>query len=114
MKRSIILKSVIVAAGLPLLAGCVEREVYREGPPPDETVAVDAPEPPSARVEVIPAPPGPLNIWFWVPGDWDRRGDHWFWSHGSWEPRPHPGAAWVRGGWVKTDHGRVWVRGHWR
>ena len=110
MKKTILLKSVLVAVGLPLLAGCV---VYREGPPPDETAVAEAPAPPPPQAEIIPAPPGSLTIWFWVPGEWEWRDGHWFWAGGRWALRPHPGAVWIPGGWEKRGHRHVWMRGHW-
>jgi hypothetical protein len=102
MKKSILVKSLLVAACLPLLAGCVIRE---QGP------AVVAAPPPQA--EVVTVAPGPPAVWFWVPGEWAWRG-RWVWVAGRWAARPHPGAIWVGGGWGWRGHHRVWVEGHWR
>ena len=114
MKKSILVKSFLVAACLPLLAGCV---VYERQPPPAAVapagaVVVDA-APPPPRVEVISACPGPATLWFWVPGRWVWR-DHWVWVGGNWQPRPHPAAVWMAGHWGRRHGGYVWVEGHWR
>jgi hypothetical protein len=122
MKNSTLVKTVLFAASLPLLAGCVERQVvYRDRPvyvqpapgasPPNAQVVVEDPAPPPPQVEVIPVAPDPAFIW--VGGSWEWRG-HWVWYGGHWAPRPHPGAVWVRGGWVHRGPGRVWVGAHWR
>ena len=102
MTKSILTKSLPIAIGLPLLAGCV---VYQEPP------AVVAAPPP--QVEVVPPAPGPVTIWFWVPGAWEWRGQ-WVWVGGRWAARPYAGAVWVHGGWGWRGHHRVWVEGHWR
>ena len=102
MKKSNLTKWLLIAASLPLLAGCV---VYEEPP------AVAAQPPPQA--EVVPAAPGPVTVWFWIPGQWVWRGG-WVWVGGRWEARPHPGAVWVAGGWGRHGHHRVWIEGHWR
>ena len=94
---------VLAAASLPLLAGCVEREVvYR-----------DAPAPPAAQADVITPAPGPVDVWFWVPGCWEWRGN-WVWIGGHWAARPHPGAVWVGPHWGWHRHHRVWIEGGWR
>jgi len=102
MKTSTLTKSLLIAVSLPLLAGCV---IYERQP------AVVAAPPP--QVEVAPTPPGPLTVWFWIPGEWAWRG-RWVWVRGRWAARPHPGAVWVHGGWRGRGHNRVWVEGHWR
>lgn len=93
----------LITASLPLLAGCV---VYQQPP-----AVVAAPPPP--QTEVVPVAPGPVAIWFWIPGEWAWHGQ-WVWVGGRWAARPHPGAVWVRGGWGWHGHHRVWVEGHWR
>jgi hypothetical protein len=114
MKKSILIKGLLIAVSLPLLAGCV---VYRQPPPPvavapaGEVVVDTAPPPP--QVEVVPVCPGPVELWFWVPGRWVWR-DHWVWVGGSWQSRPHPHAVWVAGHWGWRHHGYVWIDGHWR
>ena len=108
MKRSIIAKALLIAVSLPLLAGCV---VYQQPPPPGPVVAEDSPPPP--QVDVVPVAPGPLDVWFWVPGAWKWHG-RWVWVGGRWSVRPHPGAVWVGGGWGWHGHRRVWAHGYWR
>ena len=122
MKNSTIVKIILIAASLPLFAGCVERRVvYRDRPvyvqpglppgaPPAEVVIED-PVPPPPQVEVIPVQPDPAFIW--IGGGWEWRG-RWVWGPGHWGARPHPGALWVHGGWAHRGHGRVWVGAHWR
>jgi hypothetical protein len=102
MKKNIITKSLLLAVSLPLFAGCV---VY--APPPD----VNNPPPP--QVDVVPVAPGPMDVWFWVPGAWDWHG-RWVWGPGHWAARPRPGAVWVGGGWGWHGHRRVWNHGYWR
>src|ERR1700733_2936544 len=112
MKKSILLKGLLIATSLPLLAGCVEREVVygQPAPPPNAVVVEDAPGPPPAQVEIVPLQPDITFVW--VPGAWEWRG-HWVWIGGRWSPPPHRGAVWIRGGWVVRGGGHVWVRGHW-
>jgi hypothetical protein len=115
MKTSNLIKYALVGASLPLLAGCVEREVvYRDRPAryQEEVVVTDPGPPPPVQTEVITVAPGPLDVWFWAPGCWEWRG-HWVWAGGHWMARPHRGAVWVGSGWVVRGHGRVWVSGHW-
>ena len=103
MKRSLIIKSLLVAVSLPLFAGCV---VYEQPQPADDN-------PPPPQVEVVPAAPGPLNVWLWVPGAWEWHG-RWVWAGGHWAARPHAGAVWVGGYWGWHGHRRYWVHGYWR
>ncbi|HXB58293.1 MAG TPA: hypothetical protein VNU95_01950 [Candidatus Acidoferrales bacterium] len=114
MKKPILIKSLLVAATLPLFAGCVVRvRTAAPPPPPPPAVTVDMYTPPPAQVDVVPVAPGPADVWFWVPGAWEWRG-HWVWAGGHWGMRPHPGAVWVASGWAWHGHHRVWVRGYWR
>jgi hypothetical protein len=121
MKNSTLIKTVLIAASLPLLAGCVERQVvyrdrpvYVQQPAPDGTVVADeAPAPPAPQKEYITIAPGPLDVWFWVPGCWEWH-DHWVWIGGHWSARPHPGAIWIHAHWSSHGHHRVWVSGYWR
>ena len=131
MKKQILIKSLLVVASLPFLAGCVERQVvYRDrpvyvqpaqpgpppvtdnAPPPDTTTVVDVPAPPP-QADVVTVAPGPPDVYLWVPGAWEWRG-RWVWYGGHWGVRPHPGAIWIGGGWGWHGHHRVWVGGHWR
>jgi hypothetical protein len=116
MKKTILIKSVLIAASLPLLAGCIverqpRRDVVVQQPAPAGEVVVNPGEPPPSQVEVVPMAPDPAFIW--IGGNWEWR-DRWIWVGGRWGPRPHPGAVWVRGGWARHGHGRVWVESHWR
>ena len=115
MKNSTLVKSILVAASLPWFAGCVvyERQPVTAAPPPGAVVVADPGPPPPPPAEIVTVAPGPLNVWFWAPGCWEWR-DRWVWTPGRWAMRPHPGAVWVRGGWVHRGHGRVWVESHWR
>ena len=104
MKKSSIVKALLVAISLPLIAGCV---IYQEPPPGGGY------NPPPPQVEVVPAAPGPVAVWYWVPGAWDWQG-RWVWVGGYWAARPHPNAVWVGGHWRWHGHRQVWVGGHWR
>jgi len=113
-----LIKIALIAASLPLFAGCVERQVvYRDRPvyvqpaPPVAEVVVADPAPPPPQVEVIPVAPNPAFIW--IGGSWEWRG-RWVWANGHWGLRPRPGVVWVRGGWGHRGNGRVWVGAHWR
>ncbi|MBU6408902.1 MAG: YXWGXW repeat-containing protein [Verrucomicrobia bacterium] len=100
----------IVAVGLPLLAGCVTRTVYR--PARGQTVVVTTrTEPPPARIEVRPPSPGIEYVW--IAGAWSWRGGNWVWVPGRWT-WGRPGVHWVPGHWRHRPGGWVWVEGHWR
>jgi hypothetical protein len=114
MKKSFIIKCAVIGASLPLLAGCVERQVvYRDRPAPAPVVVDDAPAAPAPYVEVQTMAPGPLAVWFWAPGVWEWHG-RWVWTRGHWIARSHPGAEWVVAHWGKRGGHRVWVTGGWR
>lgn len=118
MKKSILIKTILVTAAISLFAGCVERQVvYRDRPvnvqqpPPQTEVVVEDPAPPPPQVEVVTIAPNPSFIW--IGGSWEWRGG-WVWAGGRWAPRPHPGAVWARGHWGHRGHARVWVSANWR
>jgi hypothetical protein len=117
MKNSIVIKSILMAATLPLLAGCVEREVvYRQAPPgtpPGVVTEDEIPAPPPPQREVITVAPGPPDLWFWIPGVWEWRG-RWVWTVGHWGARPHPGAVWIAPHLGVRGHRHVWIAGTWR
>jgi hypothetical protein len=108
MKTSWLSKGALVAACLPLFAGCV---VYRDRPAP--AAVVEAPAPPPPQTEYVTVAPGPLSVWFWAPGCWEWRG-RWVWTGGHWIARPHAGAVWVGAHWDARGGRRVWVHGGWR
>lgn len=111
MRKQILLKGLLVAAFLPLLAGCV---TYEQPASPGNAVVVAQPEnPPPPQEQAMPTPPGSLELWVWIPGCWDWRG-HWVWVAGRWAPRPHPHAVWMAGHWQPHERGYVWVSGRWR
>jgi WXXGXW repeat (2 copies) len=116
MRNSILIRGLLIAACLPLITGCVERQVvYRDRPvyaAPDGEVIVNQPvNPPPLQAEVVPASPDPTFIW--IAGNWEWRG-RWVWISGRWAPPPRPDAVWVRGRWVRRHHRYIWVSGHWR
>jgi hypothetical protein len=116
MKNSILIKTVIIAASLPLLAGCiVERQprrvvVVRQPAATDEIIVEQPSEPPLLQAEVVPARPDPAFIW--IRGNWEWRG-RWEWVGGHWD-RPHPGVNWVAGHWERRTRGSVWISAGWR
>jgi hypothetical protein len=116
MKHSILIKTALVAASLPLFAGCVvepqpRRVDYVQQSPPGGEVVVEQPaEPPPVQVEVRPAPPDPTYVW--IGGVWEWRGS-WVWIGGHWD-RPHPGRIWARGHWEHGQRGYVWIGAGWR
>jgi hypothetical protein len=119
MQNATLVKLVIIAASLPLFAGCVERQVvYHDRPvyaqpQPAPVVVEEYPAPPPPQTEVVTIAPGPPDIWFWVPGTWEWRG-RWVWSGGHWAARPYRGAVWVGPHWGVRGHHRVWIAGGWR
>jgi len=54
-------------------------------------------------VETAPVAPGP--DYTWTPGYWSWSGGTWVWVRGIWVVRPHVGAIWVGGHWVRHGHG---------
>ncbi|HVU09333.1 MAG TPA: hypothetical protein VHG89_12395 [Verrucomicrobiae bacterium] len=115
MKAPIPPKILLTIAVMPLLAGCVEREMDYDQSPPAAAGAVAAesqPEnPPPPRIEAVPISPGPGYVW--IGGAWEWRG-YWAWVSGRWAYPPHPGAVWVNGAWVRNGQENVWIMGHWR
>jgi hypothetical protein len=120
MKSPILIKALLMAASLPLLASCVHRQVvYRDrpvyAPPPPGPVIVERPPlpPPPPPAEYVTVAPGPPDIWVWIPGAWEWRG-RWVWTGGHWAARPHRGARWVAPHWEHRPRGHVWIGGYWR
>ena len=114
MKTSFLVKCALIGAMLPLLAGCVERQVvYRPAPGPAPAVAEEPPAPPPPHTDVVTVAPGPLSLWLWAPGCWEWNG-RWVWTRGHWMARPHPGAVWFGPHWDRRGGHRVWVHGGWR
>jgi hypothetical protein len=102
-----IARILLVSATLGLgvaVSGCVERVVERP-----VTAA-----PPPARVEVVPAPPGPQEVWVWQPGHWRWNGREYVWTPGRYVEKPVRTAQWVPPEWVPRGNGWVFVEGHWR
>src|ERR1700733_2795708 len=99
MKKSILLKTVLIAATLPLFAGCVTRVVYQPAPhyippppnvpPPQAGVGATDPTPPPVQAEVIPVAPGPAYVW--VGGEYAWGAGGWYWAPGHWRARPYGG-----------------------
>lgn len=95
----------LVGALLLLAAGCAVRE----------QLVIKAPPPvPVARVEVVPAQPGPGHVW--VAGHWAWRGpaQGYVWVPGHWIVPQSPGYIWVSGRWEPRPGGYMWIEGHWR
>ena len=113
-KCSLAIKCLLIAACLPLFAGCAKRHIVRHSYPPAEVIiAENAPPPPLPQTEVITVAPGPLDTWLWIPGGWEWRG-RWIWVGGHWVARPHPGAVWVGPHFGFRGQTRVWFGGSWR
>jgi hypothetical protein len=72
------------------------------------------PPPPPARVEAVPAQPGPAYVW--VEGHWAWRGPRrgYVWVPGYWAVPHAPGYVWMPGYWAPRPGGYVWIEGHWR
>jgi hypothetical protein len=105
MKKALWKSVLPLAAGFMLFAGCVSE-------PPIATVNnPNVPPQPERQAEAIPQQPNMTFVW--TQGFWDWEGS-WVWVHGFWGPRPHPGAVWIRGGWVKDGEQFLWIHPHWR
>jgi hypothetical protein len=87
--------------------GCVVRE---------QSTEIIAPRPPPvARVEIVPAPPRPLEVVEWQPGHWHWDGREYVWVTGRYIERPRREAVYVPGHWDERPNGRwVWIAPHWR
>ena len=96
MKRVISsLCAVVLAAALSF--GCAGVVVVRKAPP-------------TPRVEVRTARPGPRAVW--IDGHWKWKGKRYVWVKGRWVKNPK--GVWVPGHWKKTRRGHVWVKGYWK
>src|SRR5581483_1599961 len=91
MKKLTLTRTLLVALGLPILAGCAtptHTMVYSQPATRGETSIVQHPtEPPPVPSENIPQPPD--NDYIWVKGAWEWHGGRWVWVPGHWE-QPHP------------------------
>jgi len=105
VRRSGLVAVVLFGAGL-VLSACVERVETRE--------VVVAHPPPAARVEAIPAAPGPAEAWVWQGGHWRWDGREYVWQPGRYVERPHRAAEWVPAHYQERAGGWVYVPGHWR
>lgn len=111
----------IATVTIPLMvAGCAPQRPVDVGPQVSNTGAVYSPPtqpPPENQTDVVPACPGLLPQWWYLPGYWDWRGQ-WVWVPGHWRRRPHSGDIWLPGQWQaqNTDTGTiyVWHGGRWR
>jgi hypothetical protein len=123
MKNSIPIQSLFLAAGLLLSAGCTVERPVAVGPqvaPADGPYVGQPTQPPPAnQKDVVPAPPGSLPQWWFIPGHWAWRGQ-WVWVPGHWRTRPHSGDVWLPGKWVQQTNSAqqtnvyVWQKGRWR
>ena len=104
MKLKNWLPILLASVGFLFTNGCI---VVRERP--REAIVAEAPPPP--QVEAIPVAPGPEHVW--VEGYWVWHG-RWVWETGRWVIRPHAGAVWERGHWMRHRRGWMWAPGHWR
>lgn len=115
MEKSFFTKGILIAACLPLIAGCiVERQPRAVVVAPPAEVVVEQPPsgPPPSQIEIVPESPGPAYIW--VKGRYEWRAQDWVWVPGRWMIAPRPHAVWIAGHWESRPHGFVWIGGHWR
>ncbi len=113
LKKTNLLTWVLGLSLVPLVEGCVTREVVYQPAPPPNAVVAGVPAAPAPEEQVIPAAPGPTDVWVWLPGEWVWHGG-WVWRPGRWAARPYAGAIWVNGCWGWRGHHRVWIVAHWR
>jgi hypothetical protein len=115
--RPITIEMLAATAAMLLIAGCASPPPTNVGPQvatADTTYAGQPTQaPPDNQKDVIPSPPGPRTLWYFIPGHWAWRGQ-WVWVQGHWRPRPHPGDIWLPGKWVQQGNVYVWQKGHWR
>ena len=77
-------------------------------------VVVSTRPPPPVRIEEVPAPPGPAEVYVWQPGHWHWNGADYVWKPGRYERRPSTTARWVPAEWVAKPNGQwVFHSGHW-
>lgn len=115
MKKSTLARTLLVALGAALFAGCAEPTktvVYQpQSGATGTTVVVSHPtQPPPMPTETIPQPPD--TDYVWVRGAWEWHDSRWVWEPGHWE-HPNPGHEWVPGHWERTQGGYIWVSPHW-
>jgi hypothetical protein len=117
MKTPASLKILLLAAVLPLFGGCASEPTTQVQPQVGtaDNVFTGAPTtpPPDNKPDVIPAPPGPRTLLWFIPGHWEWRGQ-WAFVQGHWRTRPHPGDIWLPGIWVQQGGIYVWQKGSWR
>ena len=116
-------KIVLIAAALPLFAGCMSERPVAVAPQVATADGVYTGQPtqppPADQKDIIPVCPGPVPQWYFIPGYWDWRGQ-WVWVPGHWRTRPHSGDIWLPGKWLQQTNQTqqtnvyVWQSGHWR
>ena len=106
MKSSRLIAALFAVALIVPVTACVERVETRE-------VVVSRP-PPAPVAEVVPAPPGPREVWVWQQGHWRWDGREYVWQPGHYVERPQRGAEWVPPHWQERCGNWVFVAGHWR
>ncbi len=105
--------AVITGALLALLPACASGppRVPGELVPSSEMIEVPYPPPP-ARVETIPAPPSPDQVW--LDGQWEWAGEVWRWREGIWA-KPPPGAYFTPWSTRRRADGQLlFARAEWR
>jgi hypothetical protein len=96
-----------------LLAACASRFPRPPFAPQPTAALVEVGQPPPpARVEVVPASPGPPAVW--LDGEWIWRRGQWAWLSGRW-CNPPEGASFSPWVFERGPDGRLWYApGVWR
>jgi hypothetical protein len=123
MKIPTFTQIILIAAGLPLFAGCMSKPPVDVAPQvaTADGVYVGQPTqpPPADQKDIVPPPPGPAPQWWFIAGHWEWRGQY-MWVPGHWRTRPHSGDIWLPGKWLEQTNTTqqtnvyVWQSGHWR
>jgi hypothetical protein len=94
----------VIAAGM--LGACANNPRPRVG------VEYAMREPPSERVEVIPAAPG--RDYAWMKGHWGWRRNDYEWIPGRWVVPERGYRNWEPGRWERDRNGWFYIEGRWR
>lgn len=101
------MRSLLLALGVALAAGCYAHSGY----PPPGTPAITVAPPPQPVVEV--PPPEPRLGMVWTAGYWDWRTDHYGWVPGKWVVPPRSGVVYLPPRWQEGRRGWYLVPPRW-
>ena len=106
MRKQLLVRAAAGVLAMSSAVACVANPRPRTG------VEYVVRQPPSERVEVIPAAPG--RDYAWVKGHWGWRRDDYEWIPGHWAVPERGSREWVAGRWEHDRNGWFYVEGRWR